>query len=253
MIYIIRIKEILSDIFYNIWKSSRMIQPNDYDILQLEKFEIFDGFNHQDIKKIIDGAALKNLRHREMLYSSGDSAERFAIVLKGALKLVRPTTHGDDVIVYFATPGDVVGALLLNQRESRYPINVKALGPTTVVCIPRATYEASWMVNAKLQTKLGSVLFRRMKTIQDDKTLIKAPLAKRIAALLIGLLARNPDQDSNVLMVPLTRQEIADSLGVACESVIRIMSDWNHQGLIHSHDKFLEVDGVDRLIEIVNQ
>ena len=44
-----------------------------------------------------------------------------------------------------------------------------------------------------------------------------------------------------ILKVSLTRQEIADYLGVAVESVIRIMSDWNQSGVIQNKGNYLEI------------
>lgn len=226
--------------------------PTIKDIQKVSALELFQGSSDSEVNASIKGSLIKQLKHRQILYAAGDRAERFCIVIEGALKLVRPTPRGDDVIVHFATPGDVVGGLLMNQNNntSIYPITAKAMGPSVVLCIPRSTYTEHWAPNAKLQMRMQSLLYQRMSRIQDEKTLYRSPLQQRIAALLISLWDKEAESESNLLSIPLTRQEIADTLGVAVESVIRVMSEWNQSGIIKSNEKHLEIVNLEYLLRL---
>lgn len=281
-----------------------MDKLNKEDLHKVSQFSIFKSLCASEFESALQGAAVKNVKHREVIYKLGDSADCFCVILEGAVKLIRPTPKGSDVIMFVASVGDVVGALLMNPNFSvPFPVQVKAIGPTKIICIPRSTYNNFWTKNSNLMTMLNSILFQRMNFIQDEKTMQSAPLKSRISSLLLKHIDwefETPNQclkktefttfnkindkqlttfneksvmnsvmssalnstfnfefNSNVdsvfnksdlknnqnyiLKVSLTRQEIADYLGVAVESVIRIMSDWNQSGVIQNKGNYLEI------------
>lgn len=226
------------------------------EVIQLQKilgeYPLFRGLSLEVFSDLIAGHRFRNLRHHEALYEAGDLAHSFAIVLTGAFKLVRKTPNGEDVIVYFATPGDVIGGLVMLKPEGVYPISVVAMGNSTVLVLPRATYVSAWVGNAMMQSRLTSSLYSRMTSLQDDKANSKLSLQKRVAALLLTLLDKN-EQKGSRLPIPLTRQEIADSVGATVESVIRCMSELSQLGLVRTEDRQIEILRADRIAEILKE
>jgi len=218
---------------------------------RIAKFELFSGLTADQLASTLTGGISRQLKHREYLYHAGDKTSSFCVVVNGALKLIRHSPKGEDIIVHFAVEGDMVGALLMNQdQDVRYPISAKSMGPTEVVCIPRTTFQQHWVNNVQIQSKLNSILYRRMINIQDDKTLFTSPLRVRIANLLMRHLAQDADKSETTLSLALTRQEIADSLGVAVESVIRAMSEWQDDGtLTRLGDRGPEIINVPKLLK----
>lgn len=222
-------------------------------IEKISHFEIFQELDSTMLKQALFNALVKNYKHRELVYRVGDEVQSFCIVVEGALKLIRHSPKGEDRIMHFAVQGDIVGALLLNQSGSVvYPISAKSMGPTQIISIPKATFKEYWQSDVQLQNRLNSLLYKRMSNIQDEKTLATSPLKVRLASLLLKHL----DQDSSnnqPLSLSLTRQEIADVLGVAVESVIRIMSEWYEDGTICRYvEKGPECLNVKKLIQHIN-
>lgn len=223
--------------------------PEDLDKITSLKF--FQGLDRSLIEKMLSGAVFKNLKHREYFFRAGDSVKNFCIIIDGAIKIIRHSPRGEDIIMHFAVLGDIVGALLMNQNEnSTYPISAKSMGPTKIICIPKSTFKQYWQFDVNIQNRLNTLLYRRMTNIQDDKTMSTSLLRVRIA----NLLMRHLDQDSKnlnqVLSLNLTRQEIADSLGVAVESVIRSMKEWQDNGTIYRQsEKGLEIINIEKLLK----
>lgn len=218
---------------------------------ELDSLPLFQGFSSSLVADLSAGGSARIHKHREVLYHAGEVAESFALVLSGAYKLVRPTPRGDDLIVYFATPGDVIGALVMSQDGAGYPVTATAMGPSRSFVIPRSTFQRVWSSQAKIQQRLNAFLYTRMSRVQDERALARAPLEQRIATLLLHLLDRSGGSDGRILPIPLTRQEIADSLGAAVESVIRIMSDWSQRGLIRTTDRQIEIQRFDQIARMI--
>ena len=217
----------------------------------LKEYPLFQGLGESDLLGLLEGHRFKNVRHHQILYRAGDPADSFAIVLTGAFKLVRTTPKGDDAIVYFTTPGELIGGLVMLKSPGMYPVSAVALGPSTALVMPRSTYTRSWLPNAAIQAKLNSALYSRMSVLQEDKANSKLSLQQRVASLLLSLLDKQPATETNRLPIPLTRQEIADTVGSSVESVIRCMSELSQQGLIHTEDKHIEILRTDKIVDIL--
>lgn len=226
-----------------------MVEIEPHDLVRIHKFPIFENTGRENIGRALTNARTRVLKHREQLYRAGDVAQSFCLILEGAIKLIRHSPKGEDLIMHFALQGDLVGALLMNQQgQTVYPISAKSMGPSKVVTIPRETYKLYWQTQVEIQNKLNALLYRRLSNIQDDKTMSTSPLRVRLANLLL----RHLDKDTvsiKPLSITLTRQEIADSLGVAVESVIRIMSEWQENGTIQKpFEKGPELINIEKLI-----
>ncbi|HND86221.1 MAG TPA: Crp/Fnr family transcriptional regulator [Pseudobdellovibrionaceae bacterium] len=206
-------------------------------------YPIFQGFPREAILQLLSEGRYRSTSHRQNLYQAGEAADSFALVLRGAYKLVRPSPLGDDVIVYFSCPGDVIGALLMPQPSSSYPVTVVSMGPSGVWSIPRRTYLSYWSKNPEIVLRMQSLLYHRMSLLQDEKMRQKSPNSQKVAHLLIQLMEKYSGEfnDEGVLPIPITRKEIADAIGSTPESVIRIMSDWSHQGIIRTTDHHIEI------------
>jgi len=230
------------------------LELKERDFQRVSKFSIFEGIPQVELKNLLQNGKVTQHTHRNTLYEMGDKALSFAIVLDGAYKLVKPTIKGDDFIMYFATPGDAIAALLMGQeREATFPITVKSIGSSSVYIIPKTTFHHYWKSNASILLRLNSLLYSRMGFMQDEKALSRAPLAQRIAWFLLKMLERSGEEKEQVIPLPLTRQEIADHLGVTVESVIRIMSQWSQSGIIRSADRHIEISRIDQLIELLKE
>lgn len=227
-----------------------MTSLNSSDIDKIASFELFQGFNRGLIEKVVSGGFSKQLKHREYFFRAGDSAQSFCIVVEGAIKLLRHSPRGEDIIMHFAVQGDVVGALLMNQNDNfTYPISAKSMGPTRVICIPKLTFKQYWQSDVNIQNRLNKLLYRRMSNIQDDKTMSTSPLRVRIANLLMRHLDQGSENLNQTLSLNLTRQEIADALGVAVESVIRSMREWQEDGTIYRlSEKGIEIINIEKLL-----
>ncbi len=217
----------------------------------LGDYPLFRGIPPSDMPLLLEGHKFKNVRHHGVLYQAGDAADTFAIVLTGAFKLVRTTPRGNDAIVYFATPGDVIGGLVMLKENAHFPVSAVALGVSTLLVMPRSTYQRAWISNASVQAKLNSALYSRMSVLQEDKANAKLSLQQRVASLLLSLLDKQPASNASRLPIPLTRQEIADSVGSTVESVIRCMSELSQQGIIQTEDKQIEILRTDKILELL--
>lgn len=235
-----------------------MLFSKSYDNFfnELQSFELFSGLDSDYIKKLCRDVRITKTKHREKLFRAGDAVHSFAFVLSGAYKLTRPTVDGDDIIVHFSTPGDLIGVLLFNKTVNEFPVSVVSLGVSQVALIPKSTYTEIWNNDLEIMKRMNVHVSTRMRLFHNEKILIKSALQKKVANLLITLAGNHElesKSETSVLPIPLTRQEIADSLGATVESVIRIMSSWSQQGIIRTMDRKIEILKMSSIIDIYQE
>lgn len=218
---------------------------------ELQNFKFFEGLAINEIAEICYGGRIIVNHHKQSLYVAGEAARGFGIVLSGAYKLSRPNPLGDETIVHFATPGDFVGLVIMSQLNSLYPVSSFAMGPSRFLEIPRTTFTEKWASRPDLIIKIQGLLSGRIHNLHVQKALTKAPLAAKIANLLLEILNKYEGNEAQ-LPVPLTRREIAENLGVSVEAVIRVMSDWSKLGIIETRDQQIRILKMDKIIQEIN-
>lgn len=217
---------------------------------ELASFDIFNGLSKSQIMVLCAHGQVIHSGHRNELFHVGDEAHFFGVVLSGAYKLSRPSPMGEDVIIHFSLPGEIIAAFVMAQNEPTYPVSAIAMGPSRFLKIKRKNYIEEWQKNPSLILKIQNLLSHRITLFQDQKVMIKAPLVQKVAALLITLIEKEKTSElaESVLPIPITRKEIADTLGATVESVIRIMSEWSKSGIIKTHDSHIHIIQIDKLM-----
>lgn len=221
-------------------------------LMEAKGFPVFSGIAPEVLEMLCSNGQVVISSHRETLFQFGEIAHYFGFVLSGAYKLSRPTPQGEDAIVHFVTPGDFIGALIMAQPDPRYPVTSTAMGPSRFIKIPRETFITHWRSQPELILRVQSALSARMGQLHSQRALQKAPLSAKVASLLMDLVDRQRDQKELVLPLPLTRKEIADSLGASVESVIRVMSDWSKRGIIQTSEQHIRILKPEQVISEMN-
>ncbi|MCB0368426.1 MAG: cyclic nucleotide-binding domain-containing protein, partial [Bdellovibrionales bacterium] len=104
---------------------------------ELLGFSIFEGLSKEQILELCQGGQILTSSHRDVLFPFGREAHFFGIVLSGAYKLTKPSPLGEDVIVHFSTPGDVLAAFIMTQPKPRFPVSAISMGPSRFLKIPK--------------------------------------------------------------------------------------------------------------------
>lgn len=221
-------------------------------VIELAQFPLFKGIANEKIALMCEGGIVKIHKHRDLLFQHGEPAQYFGIVLSGAYKLSRVSPIGEESVIYFSSPGDVVAALVMPQEKPLYPVSVRAMGPSRILLVHRSVYLNQWIKSPDLIMQIQSLLSLRMSRFQNQRLMQRAPMSSKIAAMLMQLVAKDDHGDLEVLL-PLTRKEIADTLGVTVESVIRVMSDWVKQGLIVTSEQQIKIIKPDQLVHLIDQ
>jgi len=159
------------------------------------------------------------------LYYQADGIDDYHIVLAGSLKMYRVSNGGDESVIGFRLPGQVLW------RES--PQSVVAL-EESVVC------SLSWPQLQRLleHPETGRQCFRILsREIREKRNLVNVlahGTAKGRVAYLLCWLWRQQDtgDHADLFRIPMLRADIASLLGLSVETVSRVITRLQQDGII---------------------
>jgi len=167
----------------------------------------------------------------EVAFWEGDVASHVYRVSEGCLRLYRILPDGRRAIMGFVFEGEIVGI----SCQGTYRYTAEAVTPARLRRLDRRRLQALAAGAEHLQTFLLGRMFEEMSAAQQHIIVLgQLGAEERVAHFLMSAACRTgADQKRPVVIdLPMTRQDIADYLGLTMETVCRIVSKFKRHGLI---------------------
>ena len=165
------------------------------------------------------------------LFCEGDDATHIFQVEAGHDCIYRLLADGPRQIVDFAFPGDFIGLGDMGQHTS----NAQATERTRVCCLPTSALRAIVQDNPKLGLELYESMSSELSETRELLVSVcQRSAQERVAGFLLALSRRNARRAENAscIVLPMTRTDIADYIGLTIETVSRTFSKMRKVGLI---------------------
>lgn len=168
---------------------------------------------------------------KEHVFCEGDSATQAYQVEAGHVCIYRLLADGRRQVIDFAFPGDFIGL----GAVGRHTANAQATERTRLRCLPLSKLRSV----ARDDPRLGLALYEAMsKELTSARELLLSvshrSAQERVAGFILALSNRNArhGEDASTIVLPMTRTDIADYLGLTIETVSRTFSRLRKSGLI---------------------
>lgn len=221
---------------------------------QLRTIPEYRRLTDADLEMLATVATTRLYEKGDRIFEEGDAADRFHMVLRGRVKVLRATPAGKDLILALLGPGDPVGAVAV-YRGVPFPAAAEALEDTVIAEIPAQSFfgvldESPTFVRGLLAGMTGRLMELNGRLAMLTGTRVE-PRFARLFLRLADSMGRATEEGVLVAM-PLSRQELADLTGTTIETCIRIMSRWGKEATVLTRpDGFVIPDrsALDRIAE----
>lgn len=171
---------------------------------------------------------------KSTIFSEGDGADYSYKVLTGAVCLSKMMSDGRRQIAEFAFPGDYFGINWLEEHA----MTANALSDVKVACYGRGRLERLGEENCELRAELFASLRHDLWAAQNHLVILGRQSAlERTAWFLVQLMDRKQGAAKETLEIPMTRQDIADYLGLTIETVCRMLTKLKQLAIIETPDR----------------
>jgi CRP/FNR family transcriptional regulator len=175
-------------------------------------------------------------------------------IKSGKVKVFKLGQQGKEHITSILKEGDLVGyrAML---SDSLYHVSVEALEEVIACHIPREEFLKSFhsdkVLNNTLITELSTEVISLTNVITD---IAQKPVRERTAATLVLLnsvySSSNGDSNDDLSEINLTRESLANMVGTATETLIRIIHDFKEEELITTNGRKINIQDLKALQRI---
>ncbi len=190
----------------------------------------------------------KSVSKNNFLFRIGEPLKSVYAIRSGSFKTYLTNPDGTEQIVGFALPGELLGMDAIS--EERHTCTTKALETSSVCEIPFERLESLARDIPNLQHQLLRLM---SKEIQQDQNLMlllaQMPAETRLASFLLGMSERLNKRGyaANEFNLSMSRGDIANLLGMAVETISRLLSHFQDDGLLKVDRKHISILMLDEL------
>jgi len=211
------------------------------------------GLDADDVERL-DSIIKRNrpLHRGDHLFRNSDRFRSLYVVKTGSVKTYTPSEDGGEQVLGFHLPGEIIGLDAI-ERE-RHNCSAKVLETSAICEIPFPRLEELSSSIPSLQHQMYRLLSKEIG--QDTEMLMllgKKNAEERLATFLLSLSQRFKKRGLSPtdFYLSMSRHEIGNYLGLAVETVSRLFTRFQDEGLLKVERKHVELLDLDRLESIV--
>lgn len=196
----------------------------------------FAGMAPADLDRILAHARSQRVAKDDAIFDQEGEAHSFFLLLDGHVRVVKTTPQGQQVIVRYISPGELMGIAQALGRDT-YPASAIA----AVDCIVLAWPGAVWPDFVASFPSFGANTYKTVGArLQDAHTQViemaTEQVEQRVARALLRLVKQTGRKTEDGLLIdfPISRQDIAEMTGTTLHTVSRLLTAWEEQGLVRS-------------------
>lgn len=231
--------ELLNTVEIRIKKAEKMQMEFTRDETGLNLF-LEEACATTQLQNLSKNSPAVKYKKKQVIFHSGATPEFVFFLNKGSVKTSKLNDEGKEFITSRYNPGDFFGHVSLFDQKP-YTESAVAIEESELCKIPRKDFLSLINKNRDVSGKFIRILSNQIK--EQETQLIRLAydnVRKRTAEALLSLI-KTEAMDGQRVAVKITREDLANMVGTATETVIRCLSEFREDALI-------EIDGREILI-----
>lgn len=200
----------------------------------LRRCALFAHVEPEGLRVLARAMVTRRFRRNEVIFHQGDPGDSLHVLASGAVKIVLPSSEGDEAIIATLTPGDFFGELALLDGAP-HSATATAVEPVETLSLARVPFQQLLDQDRGLRMALLSGLAAELRRLTGHvEELHFLDLAGRLAMRLVRLAReRDPQATGEVrLDWPFTQSDLAAMIGGTRQSVNKLLSQLVEDGLL---------------------
>ena len=221
-------------------------------IALLKRNVFFRNLNDATLDAIAGKLVAREYKRHEYIWFQGMPSDALMLIQDGYVKMIKHSEGGKDILIELLGPGDVIGAVALLEGRP-YPATACALDRTTLLLLPSNQFLDIVAHNPQVAIQALVAIGARLRHAHEMmRQLAVKCVEARIANVLLLLASGTADREDGSVVIPirLARKDIAEMVGTALETTIRVFSKWRKAGIVVRDQKYMVIADMAALKDI---
>ncbi|MGB5403473.1 MAG: Crp/Fnr family transcriptional regulator [Robiginitalea sp.] len=207
----------------------------------VRKFNALRAMSKDELKAVSDSKVSRKIKKGEVIFEEGEKLNGVYCVRGGVSKLAKLSPNGKDQIVKLATKGEVLGQRSVVAEENSN-LSATAVSDMEMCFIPKEAIVSTLHKNPDFTYEVLRHMAHDLREADDViVNMSQKTVKERIAEALLYMMNNFGEDQEGYLALVLSREDIANVVGTATESCIRILSEFKKQGLIKTSGKRMAI------------
>jgi len=229
-----------------------MASDNRCENCIIRQFNSLRAMSKDELKQVSDTKITKRIKKGDPLFEEGEKLKGVYCVREGVSKLSKLSANGKDQIVKLATKGEVMGQRSVIAEESAN-LSAVAVNDMEVCFIPKEAIVNTLHKNPDFTFEVLRLMAHDLREADDViVNMSQKTVKQRIAEAFLYLKNSYGEDKDGYLSLTLSREDIANVVGTATESCIRIISEFKKKGLLKSAGKKLGIADEKKLQDLAD-
>jgi CRP/FNR family transcriptional regulator len=211
---------------------------------------LFCKAENDSVDQINDEKVCTNYKKGQNIFHEGMRPQGVYCVNFGKIKVAKIGDDGKEQILRLVKAGDLLGYRSL-LGEERYYASAVAMEESGICFIPKDLFMGILQKDGVLSMEMMRLLSEDLRKAEQSIThLAQKPVRERLAeALLFIKETYGYEEDQQTIGLRISREELANLVGTATETVIRLLSEFKSDGMISLDGKKIKILSADALVK----
>lgn len=203
----------------------------------LSEVPLFRGLDEREMSLLRELLIPRFYKKKTVIFTEGSEGESVYIVQEGLVKAFKTDADGHEQIVNFLGPGSMfphTGFFI----ASSYPATTEAVVDSRILAMPLSSFERLLASTPSMAMKVMRVMSEIIQELQSKlQELTGQDVQVRLQSFLSAMAQKQGRQQSDGsirLTLPVTHQELANTIGTTRESVTRLLAQLRKDGLLRT-------------------
>ncbi|NLN33825.1 MAG: Crp/Fnr family transcriptional regulator [Flavobacteriaceae bacterium] len=215
-----------------------------------ENPEVLRHFTKEELAELSHEKKIISYKKGESIIEEGATPKGIYYIDKGTAKMFKLGFNGKEQILRFTKSGDIIGYRSILSKQP-YGASATAMEDTEVCFIP----EKFFLRVLEVHPKLAFDILRRIsedlgESAQTITFLAQKTVRERLAEVLVLLEKKLGTDKDGFIKISLTREEMANLIGTATESAIRLISEFKTDHLIEVEGRKIKILDHPKLVKL---
>lgn len=209
------------------------------------KNSLFSSFDSSDVNVLNHHKSCSYYKKNQALFLEGSIPRGVYCLNEGKVKIFTRGDEGKEQIIHISSSGEIIGYRSMFSGDS-YKVSASTLEDSNICFIAKEDFLNMLDTNITLRNNIMKELSKEL----GDRAIFITNLAQktvreRLAFSLVMLHNIYKDE-----MINLSREDLANFVGTATETLIRLLKEFKDDKLIEIHTRKIEVLDIDKLIHV---